>query len=957
MSHSLKTGSLVANVNGMNTGFRLISDANLMTGMNLMNHGFQPQRHTHQPGIHMSNIHALVQLQHQHQQQQQQQQQGHAILGSGVNSSVAGRVTNNGTNNNQAGSQEGRQEEDYEYAVRLAAEANGKATMEQDFYKAILLYGQAISLHDADSRFFLNRSFCYAQLELFQLALDDAEQAIRLEPKSGKCFYRKGQALIGLKKFMDAEKAFQEVLRLEPDCTETTKQLADVRLMSLLSLGFDGEQSKVAALKYPSIEDAISALLALRMDDSLSDEAMPSPPSTNWHSFLWQHQPETREPHKTLEWTSIPAAHQHQERAGGGHQCNPSDGNPIASGIRSLNAVPAVPAGVIGHQTPVNQFASDLSTKGLDVSPGASPVNGFSSVVGSNGFAQRPDSSSPLDHHMPDSLLVNRQQDVIGGISGGHSPLFRTMAEQMGSVFDGASISRSCSGSGHGSAVNMTGNQVVASPHADYHPKNNNNKQHNNYANNNFNGITAYRSSSSSLLPVSGIQLQKQESSAVIGSGRQRWGSGEEAGGHVPHHAEPVIKIIASATDAASSAAALTGPASGVSILRVGASGDSESSVSPIASHDSDSSESSVTTGGERSAAGSTSPPAQHFTHHQVMVGAVAYKHHHGNQTTRSLASGGAPPAPHHPHHHPALLPVPRHAGHNNNNKGTTAFVWGSATRTDAAASSSGGGTFADIVKKKTTSGCAAAPASATGSRNYINHRNQSEHQPVINGRNHHHHQQQYLQPKDQMMACMDTSSDMDGNQHPRSNNQQIKDHSISRQQQAANNNPTYPHLLTLVKQRPTNIWGYNGLRVANVAPSCSRTTLSSLFSKFGKLKLVERITNKNVENQVWVFFDNPVSPVDVMAKYQGVVVTGVSLNNNTPLRLYFAATDDQKDLKFSRPKQPQDSRGECYYWRTTNCFSRDSCSLLHLPSCKNIGKSLSPNRLLPPDIRQSLTS
>jgi hypothetical protein len=147
--------------------------------------------------------------------------------------------------------------------------------------------------------------------------------------------------------------------------------------------------------------------------------------------------------------------------------------------------------------------------------------------------------------------------------------------------------------------------------------------------------------------------------------------------------------------------------------------------------------------------------------------------------------------------------------------------------------------------------------------------------------------------------------------------------------------------------KRPTNIWGYNGLRVGNVSSTASKSSLHTMFSKFGRVKLIERITNKNVENQLWVFYDNSNSPVDAIAKYQGTVVPGISLNNSTPLRFYFAATDDQKDLKFSRPKQPQDNRGECYYWRTTNCFSRESCSLRHIPACKNIGKFQTMSSLL----------
>jgi len=84
------------------------------------------------------------------------------------------------------------------------------------------------------------------------------------------------------------------------------------------------------------------------------------------------------------------------------------------------------------------------------------------------------------------------------------------------------------------------------------------------------------------------------------------------------------------------------------------------------------------------------------------------------------------------------------------------------------------------------------------------------------------------------------------------------------------------------------------------------------------------------------VYFDNATSPIEAITRLQGVKLDNVTVPGET-LRMFFAPTDDQKDLKFSRPKQPADNRGECYYWRTTNCFSREQCPLAHLPANKNI--------------------
>lgn len=110
------------------------------------------------------------------------------------------------------------------------------------------------------------------------------------------------------------------------------------------------------------------------------------------------------------------------------------------------------------------------------------------------------------------------------------------------------------------------------------------------------------------------------------------------------------------------------------------------------------------------------------------------------------------------------------------------------------------------------------------------------------------------------------------------------------------------------ISKRPTNLWNYWGLRVANVAPNCSKSTLQNLFGKFGKIKLIEKINNKAVENNIWVYFDNPNSPIEAASKLQGASVDGVSVSGQQ-LRIFFAPTDEQKELKFSRPKQPPDNK------------------------------------------------
>ncbi|KAH7646552.1 39s ribosomal protein l23 [Dermatophagoides farinae] len=54
-------------------------------------------------------------------------------------------------------------------------------------------------------------------------------------------------------------------------------------------------------------------------------------------------------------------------------------------------------------------------------------------------------------------------------------------------------------------------------------------------------------------------------------------------------------------------------------------------------------------------------------------------------------------------------------------------------------------------------------------------------------------------------------------------------------------------------------------------------------------------------------------------------------------LRLYFAPTDHQIELKYFRPNYPPINTQECYFWRTTYCNLKERCPKFHLQPCKNV--------------------
>lgn len=98
---------------------------------------------------------------------------------------------------------------------------------------AVKVYTEALKLKVLQYLFYSNRSVAYHTQGKFVEALHDAEEAIRCRSKFGKSYLRKGNALVGLKRLKDAEKAYQDGLKVEPKNSSLEKQLKAVQKMIL----------------------------------------------------------------------------------------------------------------------------------------------------------------------------------------------------------------------------------------------------------------------------------------------------------------------------------------------------------------------------------------------------------------------------------------------------------------------------------------------------------------------------------------------------------------------------------------------------------------------------------------------------------------------------------------------------------------------------------------------------
>ena len=116
--------------------------------------------------------------------------------------------------------------------ARMSAEAKRKgneAFAAGDYAKAAKQFTMAIRMDKKNHVLFSNRSAARCGLGKFEEALEDAERCVKLAPKWGKGYGRKGAALTGLGQGGEAVKAYLAGLAVEPESEALREGLATAK--------------------------------------------------------------------------------------------------------------------------------------------------------------------------------------------------------------------------------------------------------------------------------------------------------------------------------------------------------------------------------------------------------------------------------------------------------------------------------------------------------------------------------------------------------------------------------------------------------------------------------------------------------------------------------------------------------------------------------------------------------
>ncbi|XP_067884744.1 tetratricopeptide repeat protein 31-like isoform X2 [Heterodontus francisci] len=145
-----------------------------------------------------------------------------------------------------------------EKILELAVQGNCMANKGR-YEDAVGFFTEAIKYDPKEYRLFGNRSYCYERLQQYSRALSDAQIALSLNPSWPKGYFRKARALAGVKKYIGAIEAFQEVLRIDSSCKDAEWELLQVQMQLLMERGFTQQECEESLTKYGSLEQVLSS--------------------------------------------------------------------------------------------------------------------------------------------------------------------------------------------------------------------------------------------------------------------------------------------------------------------------------------------------------------------------------------------------------------------------------------------------------------------------------------------------------------------------------------------------------------------------------------------------------------------------------------------------------------------------------------------------------------------------
>ena len=148
-----------------------------------------------------------------------------------------------------------------------------------NYPEAEVLYSKGLEVSEGDAVLFSNRALARLNLGKAEEALTDGESAVKADPKYVKGHWRKGQALLALKSYKDALKAFEDGLELEPGNKALKKEVDKCRVKLEQESMFDDGPPPISPAKKSSKTVSKAVSKTVKAEKKASASSPPDAPT------------------------------------------------------------------------------------------------------------------------------------------------------------------------------------------------------------------------------------------------------------------------------------------------------------------------------------------------------------------------------------------------------------------------------------------------------------------------------------------------------------------------------------------------------------------------------------------------------------------------------------------------------------------------------------------------------
>ncbi|CAB3368010.1 Hypothetical predicted protein [Cloeon dipterum] len=117
-----------------------------------------------------------------------------------------------------------------EVNVQELKEQGNACVKEEKFEEAVLHYTHALAIDPKNFSLYSNRSLAFLKMKQFFLALQDANETIKLNPGWAKGYFRKAEVQFATFHFLDALQSYRQALLLQPDDSSILNAIARTTL-------------------------------------------------------------------------------------------------------------------------------------------------------------------------------------------------------------------------------------------------------------------------------------------------------------------------------------------------------------------------------------------------------------------------------------------------------------------------------------------------------------------------------------------------------------------------------------------------------------------------------------------------------------------------------------------------------------------------------------------------------